>query len=244
LKKAKKLGMKEYQKVERQKRDKNAGSYDQWFSIYLGGLFDRYERELFISVVKSNSPDTVLDIGCGTGRITEAIAPFVQRIVAVDVSSKSLQMLHRREIPNCSALCATADSLPVKGEFFDLAVSCQVLPILRGEELLSTLKEVNRALRPGSAFFFSAYNYHYWRYKWLVRQTTTGESYKNSFSSGFVHELAKKSDFEVIKVGYYKALPLRFLKREQWITVDRFLCSVPAFGRIASGYLVAILQKR
>jgi ubiquinone/menaquinone biosynthesis C-methylase UbiE len=232
--------MKNYQKIERQKRDRNAPVYEDWLWSNKGSLFDIYERELFVRLVRQYSPRSIIDVGSGTGRIVEALASTMTHVVGIDFSSDSLQVLLRKEICNCSPVCANVAQLPIKTERFDLAVSCQVLPLMRREEMVMTLEEVYRILKPKGTFIFSVYNYHYWRH----RGHSKGEDVPHQrFSMEFVHSLARKFDFDVKKIGFYKALPLRIFRHKQWIILDRFICSAPYLGRIASAYLVAIFQK-
>lgn len=48
----------------------------------------------------------VLDFGCGTGLLTERLAPRVQEVVAVDASSEMIEVLQAKELPNVSAFVA------------------------------------------------------------------------------------------------------------------------------------------
>ena len=235
--------MKTYQAVERQKRDYSASVYDEWLRSNKGALFDIYERELFVRLVKDHGAESIIDVGSGTGRMTEALAPLSKRVVALDFSSQSLEVLLRREISNCSALCASGAALPVKNESFDMAVSCQVLPLMQLEELLMTLDEIRRILKPNGTFIFSAYNYDYWRYHGVIDTGEIGGSYRKNFSSGYVYHLASQFNFRVKQLGYYKSLPLRLFRRRGWIAADRLICAAPYLRRITSAYLVGVLQK-
>jgi ubiquinone/menaquinone biosynthesis C-methylase UbiE len=231
--------MKTYQKIERQKRDRNARVYEDWLRSNKGSLFDVYERELFVRLVRQYSPRSMIDVGSGTGRIVEALAPTMTHVVGIDFSSNSLQVLLRKEIHNCSPVCANVAQLPIKAERFDLAVSCQVLPLMRGEEMVMTLEEVYRILKPKGIFIFSVYNYHYWRHRGIIEEDVPHKR----FSMGFVRSLAREFDFEAKRIGFYKALPLRFFRHKRWIALDQLICSAPYLGRIASAYLMAIFQK-
>jgi hypothetical protein len=62
-----------------------------------------------------------------------------------------------------------------------------------------------------------------------------GRAYRKHFSPGYVHYLARKFEFEVKKVGYYKA--------KDGSRRIGSICSAPYLGRIGSAYLVAIIQK-
>lgn len=235
--------MKTYQEIEQLKRDKGAQSYEEWYRSSKGHLFDFYERKLFTQFVKNQPARSVIDLGSGTGRITEALASHVMRIVGLDLSSESLRVLRRKEISNCSELCASGSSLPIKDECFEVAVSCQTLQHMQQEELLMTLREIHRILKPKGVFIFSAYNDDYWRYHGIIDMGETGGAYRKHFSPGYVYYLAKQFNLEVRKVGYYKALPLRFLRNKVWIIIDQLICSVPYLRRIGCAYLIVVLEK-
>lgn len=233
--------MKDYQRIEQQKRDKGAQVYEDWLRSDKGSLFDLYERDLFFRLVQLHSPRSVIDVGSGTGRIAETLAPLVTRVVGVDFSSNSLQVLRRKEIRNCSAVCANMAELPIRDESFDVATCCQVLPMVQEDELLVILGELRRILEPKGKLIFSVYNYHYW----LHRDSGEREDFPHRrFSRKSVYSLARKFDFDVKQIGYYKAFPLRLFRQKRWIGVDRLACSVPYLNRIASAYLVAVFQKR
>ena len=44
--------------------------------------------------------DTVVEIGCGVGRLTRAIAPEVGRVIALDISERMLAIARQANLPN------------------------------------------------------------------------------------------------------------------------------------------------
>src|SRR3954468_14935844 len=98
--------MKTYQQNEKNKRDVYASYYDEWVLTTKGLLFDLCERQAFVQVVKNGNVHSIIDIGSGTGRITESLSSLVQRIVALDFSRQSLCVLNNKQVKNCSAVCA------------------------------------------------------------------------------------------------------------------------------------------
>lgn len=74
--------------------DKQASMYDQMAKMEKGyTLFQ-------IGAIPTSETDTVMDIGCGPGRVTTAIAPRVKRVTSIDASPKMLEYCQA----NCEAL--------------------------------------------------------------------------------------------------------------------------------------------
>jgi len=92
---------------------------------------------------------TVGDLGCGTGRLAEALAPFVERVVAVDASAAMLEAARARLAPaqNVEVRAGELESLPVADGELDAAVASLVLHYLAEPD--AALAEAFRALRPG-----------------------------------------------------------------------------------------------
>ena len=47
---------------------------------------------------------SVFDFGCGTGLLTERLAPLAKQIVALDISEKMVAVLDTKQLPNVSTL--------------------------------------------------------------------------------------------------------------------------------------------
>src|SRR5438876_8972233 len=73
------------------------------------GRFDADRLNPFITPA-----DTVLDLGCGIGRVTRYVAPLCREIWAVDVSETMLRFARERlaELPNVRFLVGRGISLP------------------------------------------------------------------------------------------------------------------------------------
>ena len=78
--------------------------------------------------VKLNAQMHVMDFGAGTGLITSQVAPFVNKITAVDISQSMLdQLIAKQELKDkVQALCQDITHKPT-GEKYDLIMSAMAM---------------------------------------------------------------------------------------------------------------------
>jgi ubiquinone/menaquinone biosynthesis C-methylase UbiE len=92
-----------------------------------------------------------LDLGTGTGRMLELLAPLADRAVGVDQSHAMLAIardrVERAKLRNVSLRQGDIYALPVESNGYDLIVVHQVLHYL--DDPSRALREAGRALRPG-----------------------------------------------------------------------------------------------
>ena len=95
--------------------------------------------------------EDLLDLGTGTGRMLEVLAPVAGRAVGVDGSSQMLSVarsrLERAGLRNVQLRQGDLYALPVERGAYDLAIIHQVLHYL--DEPARAIREAARALRPG-----------------------------------------------------------------------------------------------
>ncbi len=92
---------------------------------------------------------TVGDLGCGTGAVADALAPFVRRVVAVDHSREMLAVARRRlaDRDNVDLREGDLEALPVDDGELDAALLVLTLHHIPDPE--AVFAEAARALRPG-----------------------------------------------------------------------------------------------
>ena len=90
-----------------------------------------------------------LDVGCGTGVATTAVAERGWWVVGVDVSAEQLDVARRRGL---EVVEGSAHELPFEDESFDAAVS--VLTHTDVGDFRATVAEIARVLRPGAPFVY------------------------------------------------------------------------------------------
>ena len=92
-----------------------------------------------------------LDVGCGTGLSTAAVAELGWSAVGVDLSEDMLEVARGRGL---EVVQGSADGLPFEDETFDAAVSVWTHTDI--EDFSSVLKETARVLRPQAPWSTSA----------------------------------------------------------------------------------------
>lgn len=131
-------------------------STSQEFFSSAAGEWDRLRAELFGKGAELTAllglldeSWTVGDLGCGTGQVSESLARFVRRVVAVDDSPAMLAAARRRlgGCENVEIRSGEIEALPVEDGSLDAAVLFLVLHYL--SEPTRALAEVARVLKPG-----------------------------------------------------------------------------------------------
>ena len=120
------------------------------------GQWDKLRCDLFGAASHLQAVPALLDeswvvgdLGCGTGQVSAALAPFVARVVAVDRSGDMLQTARRRlrDLPNVEVRRGELEALPIADAELDAAALLLVLHHL--PDPAAALAETARVLRPG-----------------------------------------------------------------------------------------------
>jgi ArsR family transcriptional regulator len=128
----------------------------QEFFSSSAGQWDRLRDELYGerfhlgALAALAQDDWVLgDLGCGTGETSATLAPFVQRVIAVDASAAMLQAARKRlqAFDNVELRRGELEGLPIDDARLDAATMMLVLHYV--SEPARALAEVSRVLKPG-----------------------------------------------------------------------------------------------
>jgi ArsR family transcriptional regulator len=122
----------------------SAGQWDRLRDELFG---DRFHLAALAAFVGSNA--TVGDLGCGTGQMSAALAPFVGHVTGVARSGAMLQAARRRlqALPNLELRRGELEALPIDDRRLDAATIMLVLHHL--PEPARALADVHRVLKPG-----------------------------------------------------------------------------------------------
>ncbi len=136
--------------------DSQAG-YDLWASQYDEKLafLNSFEGVQFAKMLGDLKGKKVLDLGCGTGRLTDLLLNNGGEVSGIDVSEKMLEVA-RKKYPWVNFAQADAENLPFKDDEFDVVVSAFV--IVHFKDLQKLFDEVCRVLKSGGIFVLTNIN--------------------------------------------------------------------------------------
>lgn len=126
----------------------NAAEWDRIRTLHVD---DRQVERVLQQQLGDRKLEDYLDLGTGTGRLLELIAPRATRALGIDNSREMLAVARARleaaDLRNCSVRQADLYQLPLATGSFDLVTLHQVLHYL--EDPAAAVAEAARVLRPG-----------------------------------------------------------------------------------------------
>lgn len=168
--------------------------YEEWCD-YLAGLLSQYGIRSKEAEEGENQPSdmseqsllernlrqeqrTVLDLGCGTGTLTELLSQRGYEMIGIDQSEEMLQIAaHKREFSGSEILylCQDMRELELYGTVGAVISVCDAVNyLLEEEELERTFRLVNNYLYPEGIFIFD-FNTVY-KYAAIIGDTTIAEA--------------------------------------------------------------------
>ena len=119
----------------------------------LDGSFQRYRISKVLQIHRPGQGDRVLDLGCGWGTFSFALAQEVGEVVGIDFSEKSIEICRNRleesRFDNLSFHCVDAGATGLEPDSFDAAIAADLFEHLYPDDTFRVIDESHRLLKSG-----------------------------------------------------------------------------------------------
>ncbi len=136
------------------------------------------EAEIEFALGLVESGDSILELGCGYGRVLSRLAGRAGRAVGIDTAVESLALGRRSAPPGlpCFYVAMDAVALGFDAGAFDLVACVQNGIAAFGVDQERLVREALRVTRPGGRAVFSTYDERFWpeRLAWFEAQSRAG----------------------------------------------------------------------
>lgn len=176
---------------ERAMRDDESVWYDPMFEGYTNAV------EVPAAVRRVGSPaGAVLDAGCGTGRITEALVALGRPVVAVDYSEACLRrMLARTAGARVLAVQSDLRRLPIADGVVTAATCIEVYSQFRSADRHRVLTELARVLTPDGRLSISAFNYNLLFRLWSMKGNAGAREGEHMLGGDYYYFRFRRAEF-------------------------------------------------
>ncbi len=138
---------------------RNAARWDEIRSLYVA---EEKVEQVFLDLLTGPWLRDLLDVGTGTGRILELLAPDAERAIGLDLSREMLSVaranLDKAGLRNCELRQGDMYQLPLPPRSVDAVTFHQVLHF--GESPAAAIAEAARVLRPGGRLLVADFAAH------------------------------------------------------------------------------------
>ncbi len=116
-----------------------------------------YQKKLQVAREYFRRDMEVLEFGCGTGSTAITHAPYVKHILAIDISSKMIEIAQgkadAKSVENVTFRRSTIGEFSVPDETLDAVLGLSILHLLDNKE--EVIAKVQKMLKPGGVFITS-----------------------------------------------------------------------------------------
>lgn len=200
-------------------------SWDRLNGTTMGQYLDCQERSVLNEYLNIHTPQSCLDIACGSGRFSLSMMERGIRVVAADLDLTGLKKLNaeasRIQDKRIDLLQNDANFLPFKDRTFDCILSIQTVGYLNIQRFLS---ECNRILKDEGWLLFNEANRYSYKSMIVHRISPNTPFYRHSHSK--ISSMLKDTNFRIERTVGMNWLPAKRNSDNQW---------APLASRIESG---------
>ena len=162
-----------------------------------------YKEKLETTQRYFDADSQVFEFGCGTGTTALHHAPFVQKVVATDISSNMIEIARKKavaaNITNVEFQCSTLEDFEAVDASFDVVMAHNILHLLEDPE--QAIKICYRLLKPGGVFVTSTAclgdSFSSWRVLLIVGKILRKVPYVNVLKRETLLRYLKHAGFKV-----------------------------------------------
>ena len=231
---------------ERSMRDEESVWYDAMFEGYTDAV------EIPAALRRLGRPDgPILDAGCGTGRITEALLALGRPVLGLDYSEACLRRMQDRTRGG-AVLGVQADlrSLPIRTETMAGATCIETYSQFRPDDRRRVLAELQRVLAPSAVLSISAFNYNLLFRLWRLAGNAGAREGEHMLGGDYYYFRFRKPELRGELEGFFEVEELTGIRNIPARTIasalgrvglaragDRFLRYMVDQGHAADVYL-------
>jgi ubiquinone/menaquinone biosynthesis C-methylase UbiE len=175
-------------------------------------------REAVLNAIHVSPRDIVLDVGAGTGFLTEAAANIAAKVIALDFSrGMSEEAIAKMGNRNVEFRIGNVESLPLQDSSVDAVIGNMVLHHCPHPEI--AISEMSRVLKSGGRIAISDLQEH--SYEWLRKEHA---DLWLGFRMGDVAMMMKENGLDNVKVDTLSSC-CSTVQEEQQVKIPMFLAS-------------------
>lgn len=174
------------------------------------------DSELNFALSKIKHTDSVLELGCGYGRLLPAIAAKAKKVIGIDTSLSSIEMGKKmlEGVSNITLTQMDAVKLGFENNTFDAVLCIQNGISAFHVNQVDLIKESLRVTKAGGLALFSSYSSKFWKHRleWFQLQSEEGllgeidyDKTKNGIiicKDGFTATTVTPEQFKLLTSGF------------------------------------------
>ncbi len=169
----------------------NSNKLQQCYKIAPARVKQFLEAEIEFVLTEIKKTDTVLDLGCGYGRVTIRLLEKAKKVIGIDISKDNIEFANNitENNTNCEFYTMDAADLKFPGNYFDTVICVQNGISAFKLDPIKLMKESIRVTKKGGTVLFSTYSEKFWnnRLEWFKIQSE--------------HNLIGEIDYDLTKNG-------------------------------------------
>lgn len=193
------------------------------------------EAEIEFVLAKISPTDSVLELGCGYGRVLQKLIKNAKTVVGIDTSLESLHLAQKYlNCPNsCHLFAMNAINPGFRNRIFDIVICIQNGISAFNIDQKELINEAIRVTRSGGTVLFSSYSDRFWndRLEWFRIQAEHG-------LIGEIDEQATKNGIIVCKDGFRTTT----IGREDFISLTTGLRITPIITEVDCSSIFCEIQ--